>query len=201
MSKQKRRGTIAIFAGLLLLAAALFLSVYNLWDESRAAATASTALTQLHAAASPTQLHESPQTPDYILNPEMEMPTIEIDGQAYIGEVSVPSLGLNLPVLADWSYPKLKLAPCRYEGSAYKSGFVLAAHNYQTHFGPLHSIKIGDEVLFTDVDGNAFVYAVVELEALTPTDSERMTAQEWDLTLFTCTLSGRERFTVRCVRA
>ena len=36
------------------------------------------------------------------------MPTVEIDGY-----LSVPSVGLELPVMAEWDYDRLKTAPCR----------------------------------------------------------------------------------------
>jgi len=39
---------------------------------------------------------------------------------------------------------------------------------------------------------------VAAREVLLPTAVEEMTAGEWDLTLFTCTLGGRSRVTVRC---
>ena len=136
--------------------------------------------------------------PDYILNPDMEMPIVEIDGDAYIGTLEIPVLGLSLPVMSDWSYPKLKTAPCRYAGTAYKSGFVVAGHNYRRHFGTLSRLAPGDRVIFTDVDGNIFAYDVAEIQVLKPTAIEDMMSEEWDLSLFTCTLDGQTRLTVRC---
>ncbi len=75
--------------------------------------------------------------PDYQLDPEMEMPEIALEsagGAACIGTLEIPSLDLTLPVMSEWSYPLLKLAPCRYAGSAYQGNLVIAAHNYKTHF-------------------------------------------------------------------
>ena len=40
-----------------------------------------------------------------------KMATVEVDGNACIGILSIPDLGLELPVLTDWSYAKLKKAP------------------------------------------------------------------------------------------
>ena len=48
------------------------------------------------------------------------------------------------------------------------------------------------------MDGNVFRYEVVELETLMPTAIEEMTSGDWDLTLFTCTIGGGSRVTVRC---
>ncbi|MGN0969549.1 MAG: sortase, partial [Evtepia sp.] len=54
-------------------------------------------------------------------------------------------------------------------------------------------------VLFTDADGNQFRYTVAQVETLAKTAVEEMAAGDWDLTLFTCTLGGQTRVTVRCV--
>lgn len=102
--------------------------------------------------------------------------------------------------MSSLSYPKLKIAPCRYAGSAYLNNLVIAAHNYERHFGGLKRLTVGDAVRFTDVDGNVFNYTVVELEQLEPYQAAEMRSGEWDLTLFTCTLGGQHRVTVRCVR-
>lgn len=195
-----KRGTILMTIGLLLLAAALFLAGYNIWDEHRAEGSAQQVLDQL-AAETPQPEPPTPEepTPEYILHPEMDMPTVEIDGSRYIGRVSIPALGLELPVMSQWSYPNLKISPCRYQGSAYTGDLIIAGHNYRTHFGPLKNLGVGDTVLFTDADGNQFRYAVAEVETLAKTAVEEMAAGDWDLTLFTCTLGGQTRVTVRCV--
>lgn len=136
--------------------------------------------------------------PPFVQYPEMEMPTKEIDGQTYIGMVEVPSLELSLPVISEWTYPRLKKAPCRYVGSVYSKDMVICGHNYDRHFGRLKDLAVGDEVRFTDMDGNVFFYSVCGTEQLGKYAVEDMLAGEWDLTLFTCTKGGRMRVTVRC---
>lgn len=132
----------------------------------------------------------------------MQMSEIEIDGHRYVGFLSIPSLELDLPVMSEWSYPNMKTAPCRYWGSVYLDNMVICAHNYVNHFGRLGNVSIGDPVIFTDVDGNVFNYTVSELIQLNPNQTLNMVkGLDWDLTLFTCTTSGRQRLTVRCVRA
>lgn len=144
---------------------------------------------------------EEAYIPDYILNPEMDMPEEEVDGQKYIGVLKIPVLSLELPVISEWSYPSLRIAPCRYAGSAYLNSMVIAAHNYYSHFGYLKDLSPGDEVTFTDVDGNIFRYEVSALEILSPFAVEEMTNGDWDLTLFTCTVGGQSRVTIRCAQA
>ena len=207
-----KRGKICTGIGLLLLAAALFLTAYNLWSDAMAAVSIDIVLEQLTpeletaeekaeislpAIPSGESLEEA-YIPDYILNPEMEMPAEEIDGQQYIGVLRIPALSLELPVISEWSYPSLQIAPCRYAGSAYLNNMVIAAHNYYSHFGYLKNLSQGDEVTFTDMDGNVFRYEVAELETLSPFAIEEMTGGDWALTLFTCTVGGQSRVTVRC---
>ena len=206
MSKQ---GKICVGIGLLLLAAALFLTIYNFWSDAMASVSSNTALEYLkpdnkeHTGVSLPVLPsgetlEEAYFPDYILNPEMDMPEKEVDGQKYIGVLRIPALSLELPVISEWSYPGLKESPCRYTGSAYLNTMVIAGHNYFSHFGHLKNLSLGDEITFTDVDGNVFRYEVIELETLSPFAIEEMTGGNWDLTLFTCTVGGQYRVTVRC---
>ena len=107
---------------------------------------------------------------------------------------------LELPVMSDWDYPRLRIAPCRYAGSSKSDNLVIAAHNYERHFGNLAKLSPGDVVSFTDMDDVVSRYAVVAVETLAPSDVENMTAGEYDLTLFTCTYGGGSRVAVRCDR-
>lgn len=189
-----------MLAGLLLIAAALFLGGYSLWDEWRAAVSAEQILLQMPEPEMPKpDIHpEELEIPDYILNPDMEMPTVEIDGNTYIGTLELPTLELSLPVMSSWGDSKLKIAPCRYEGSAYTNNLVIAGHNYRKHFSKLQALSAGDPVTFTDVDGNCFCYRVAEVEVLQATAIQEMVESGWDLTLFTCTYGGQTRLTIRC---
>lgn len=196
-----RRGALWTVLGVLLLGTALGLTLRNLRQDRQAgdAAAAVTAqLTRENAARKAARAAEA--VPDYVRYPGMEMPVTEVDGTAYIGVLTIPALDLALPVQSEWSYPALRRTPCRYSGSAYRDDLILLAHNYESHFGRLKSLSPGDAVLFTDADGNEFAYEVLELEMLRPTAVEDMTAGDWDLTLFTCTLGGQSRVTVRCLR-
>lgn len=125
---------------------------------------------------------------------------MRIDDREYIGVLSIPALGRELPVISSWDYPGLRVAPCRYTGSAYTDDLVIATHNYASHFGRLRELSQGDSIRFTDTDGNVFDYVVSELEILEPYAVSQMTEGDWDLTLFTCTPGGQYRVTLRCNR-
>ena len=205
MMSRKRYGRLIIITGLLFIAAALILTGYNLYDEYKAGDTVSHVYEILNEKISETSQpdgagQEQAELPDYIINPNMEMPVEEIEGNNYIGVLDIPYLELSLPIMSEWSYPKLKIAPCRYSGSAYTGGFTIAGHNYSTHFGPVRDIPVGTQVIFTDVEGHRFEYEVQSVEVLEPTAIEDMLSDEWDLTLFTCTTGGQARVAVRCLK-
>ncbi len=200
----KKNGSILMMGGLLMVAAALALVCYNVWEEQHAEETSAAVLeeilTEIPTVEAPT-IPDDPEEaviPYYIINPEMDMPVTEVKGQDYIGVLTIPTLGLELPVISEWSYPRLKIAPCRFEGSPYQNDLIIAAHNYKSHFGRLKDLRPGDGVTFTDMDGDVFSYTVAELETLGKGDLPELESGQWDLTLFTCTLGGRTRVVVRC---
>ena len=203
-----KKGKFFTITGLLLIAAALCLTAYNILDSRRAGEIAEEMLQQIEISESkvtpPAELPVTPpeeiEYPDYVLNPDMDMPVETVDGHDYIGVLNLPALERELPVQSEWSDSNLKSSPCRYSGSVYLDNVVIAAHNYKKHFGPLQRLPIGSELTFTDIKGNVFTYRVVEIETLQPTAIEEMTESEYALTLFTCTLGGRSRVTVRCER-
>lgn len=190
-----KRGTVWINAGLLLIAAALFLSVYNEWESHEARDSARQVIAQL-CDELPTEAGEPTTLPDV----RREMPVKTINGRDYIGVLSIPSLELELPVISQWDYPALKVAPCRYSGSLYQDNLIICAHNYASHFGKLKELQPGDIVLFTDMDEHVVTFQMVEREMLNPMDAEGMEAGDWDLTLFTCTIDGQTRVTIRFER-
>ena len=194
----KKKGTVFISIGLLLIAASLILSGYNIYDDIRASKSAESAMNKLELKLASA---DADTVPDYVKNPEIEMPVVEIDGKEYVGLLSIEKLKLELPVANRFSYEAMRTAPCRYDGSAYMDNLVIVAHNYRSHFGSLDKLSIGDKIVFTDAEGNKFYYQVAEFETVKPTDIEHMTSGDWALTLFTCTFSGQARFTVRCVKA
>ena len=197
-----KRGAFWIHLGLLLIAAALFLSAYNTMDSRKDGETSRQVIAQM-CEALPTQTTaetEAPAVPEYLLDADREMPVQTINGRDYIGVLTIPSLELELPVLSQWDYPALKVAPCRYSGSLYQDNLILCAHNYASHFGKLKNHRVGDTAILTDMDENVVRFQLAAQETIQPEDLEAMEAGDWDLTLFTCTVGGQSRVTVRFVR-
>ncbi len=190
----KKSGILLVCIGIALILASVGLICANVREDRKAQASVERILAQFPVSKAGGAVSA------YLPDPDRAMPVEEIGGNGYIGRLFIPSLELELPVMDDWDYRRMKTAPCRYAGTAYQNNLVICAHNYASHFGRLKNLLPGDTVLFTDMDGNAFVYKVIETENLPPAAVEEMKNGSGDLTLFTCTVSGRARVAVRCRR-
>lgn len=183
-----------MIAGAVLVAAAAFLFAFNKWDSRRAETAAEEIVPKLGLPA-----EEKADTPDEA-DTGVKENTVTVDDYGYIGVLSVPKLELNLPVMSECDYERLRIAPCLYYGSPQTDDAVIAAHNYTSHFGRLYQLEIGDAVAFTDIAGKEYNYRVGDIETLPPDATEQMIHSDWDLSLYTCTYGGQSRVTVRCER-
>ena len=190
----KKLGIVSILLGAALILSALLLFGYNRYADSRAGAAAEEAVLSIQK-----QIETSEEIDIDSLDPVM--PVADIDGYDYVGYVSIPSIGIELPVMADWDYARLKLSPCRQFGSSRTDDLVIAAHNYETHFGRLSSLTVGDPVKFTDMDGIENDYVMAKTEVLDPAMVDQVENSGYALVLYTCTYGGKTRVTVFCDRA
>lgn len=189
-------GTGFIGLGLVCLLISLGFVVYNRYEASQGEKASQALLQDVQTNMMEEKLPEQTQPlPEAALR---QMQTVPVGDYESIGVLSIPVLELELPVLTQWNYVKLKDAPCLYYGSYYAPDFVIAAHNYPSHFGRLSQLQPGDLVTFTDVTGVVRCYQVVLLETLPPTATEEMITSGFDLSLYTCTTGGGSRVTVRC---
>lgn len=185
----KKIGIAIVTVGAVLILSALLLLLYNRCQDAQAGRDAAALLAKVQAALDARRGDLDP-----------ELPVVELDGCEYVGYVEIPTLEVELPVMADWDYDRLKIAPCRQFGSSRTDDLVIAAHNYQTHFGRLKELQEGDTVRFTDMEGVVNTYAVAKCETLQPTEVDAVQNSGYDLVLYTCTLGGRTRVTVFCDR-
>ena len=202
---KRKLGIFLIILGCGLIAAALALFLRNRQEQIQAASASQEAIVKVVEVIreQKTQAETVPvstEVPVPTAAVERVMTVAEIDGYGYIGFLGIPSLELELPVMADWTYPQLQTAPCRYLGSIFTDDLVIMAHNYPQHFGKIKDMRIGDVVTFTDMDGSTIKYLVAAREILGAMAVEEMTAGEYDLTLFTCTYGGENRVALRCDR-
>ena len=205
MNETKDKWARVIIIGILMFIAALLILGYCLFDSCRIRHNTRLASEEYQELIS----YEAIEPEKKEIVPETEAPASEEpadiqsvipdDGNSYIGMISIPALDLNLPVLSECTEAKLYIAPCRYEGSAEEKNLIICAHNYKSHFARLKTLSVDSDVYFTDISGNEFRYKVAKTERVKGEAIEYMKAGEWDLTLFTCTIGGASRETVRCV--
>ena len=109
---KKTKGNLLITLGILLIAAAVGLAGYNLWDASRAQKAAEEITGQLISDIE-SKVEDGKTAAPYI-DPNTPMPVEVVDGYEYIGVLEIPSEGLSLPVMKEWDYTRLKISPCRF---------------------------------------------------------------------------------------
>ena len=190
----KRKVAITLMClGILFIGFASGLLVYNNYENKSAHESSEALVESIRLSIAENELK------DIVSDPfDEEMKIKDIDGYGYIGYLSVPALNLDLPVMSEWDYGRLKIAPCRYYGSTKTDNLVIAAHNYRFHFGYLGQLQAGDSVLFTDMESKVTEYKVDYVELLMPTDVDKVKDNSSDLILYTCTYGGAKRITVRC---
>ena len=188
---RNRASKIFVILGAVLIFSALLLFGYNKLEDCKAGKRAEQMMEELRraagagAAGDPALNEGAPQEVRY----------------EYCGFLTLPSLGLELPVISDWDYDRLQVAPCRQLGSPGNGDLVIAAHNYQSHFGRLKELVEGDKVVFTDMKGASYEYAVAETRILQPDELDAVADSDYELVLYTCTIGGKSRVAVFCRKA
>ena len=209
-----------IVVGTLLLLAAVSLVVFNWRVASSAAEGVKDKVVSLQeyireqppivedSSLSDNSSHAESETddssqPELVIPEEEEYEALDLDGNFYCGLLTIPKLDLELPVIRDYAFSNMSIAPTRYAGSIGRRDMIICAHNYAGFFLYLDRLQQGDEIIYTTLRGRQIHYTVGWFELIAGYDSGSMLAGSdgWDLTLFTCTWSGWSRVTARCVLA
>lgn len=214
----KKAGILFVIAGAVLILTALLFFFYNRSENHHAEQEAELLLAEVKTAIEQTE----PEKPvaiyeTEIVEPDFSEPTLQEvpeepaqeetvsmgSSMPYdvIGYLSIPDLGLELPVISEWDYDRLKIAPCRHVGSVETDDLVIAAHNYKSHFGRLSTLPIGAQVGFTDMNGTEHCYYLTAMDTISPEDVDAVLSSGHDLTLYTCTAGRANRVTAFFDRA
>lgn len=128
---------------------------------------------------------------------------IASNGKAYdtVAYLSIPSLGIKYPVLAKTSEALLKASLNKYWGPNPNQigNMCIVGHNYNDgrFFGKLNQIKMGAEIIITEMDGTLLSYYVYETDMVDPSDTactSQKTNGRKEITLITCNVDGSQRF-------
>ena len=190
---KRKLAIVFMSVGILLIGFAMLLLIYNSYENKKAQANNEALIESVRLSIAENELDDKAIDPF-----DEEMTVKEINGYGYIGYISVPMLDIELPVMSEWDYGRLKISPCRYYGSTKTDNLVIAAHNYIAHFKYLGRLQAGDMVIFTDMDSVVHNYKVDSVELLMPTDVDKVKDSGNDLILYTCTYGGAKRIVVRC---
>lgn len=209
MSAAKTAGNIMTAVGSLMILSALGLMLFNIRTSDKAGNVSHDTVQSFIEYIEEIKNEENEQLSDVqgiytgdtvhteSINEESYFEKDEIRFSAIL---TVPATETELPVCSSFSMEQLRNYPCIYSGSFSENNLIIAAHNYDSHFGRLKSLQTGDEAVLTDALGNTVVYTVTETEVLPGAAVTDMKSGSWDLTLFTCDLSGKNRITVRLIR-
>lgn len=190
---KRKLAIVFMTVGILFVGFAMCLLIYNNYENKKAQQASETLVESIRLSIAENELE------DEIVDPfDEEMTIKKIDGYGYIGYISIPALNIDLPVMSQWDYGRLKISPCRYYGSTKTDNLVIAAHNYIVHFKYLGNLTPGDSVVFTDMDASVHSYKVDSVGLLLPTDVDKVKDSGSDLILYTCTYGGAKRIVVRC---
>ncbi len=191
---KKTIGIICIIAGIAMIFLSIYLIGKNYYVEYNAGKSIDNVIPKLE---------EKIGSADVGTDTLADVEETIVDGHVYIGIIKVPSQNLELPIIKEWNYDNLEIAPCRFTGSYKSKDLVIAGHNYKRHFSKLKNLQKGDEIIFVAANGKDYIYRVSLVEVLEPKQVEYLINKEkeneWDLSLFTCTKSGAGRCVVRCI--
>ena len=185
MKKIVRKIIIILGAAMILLS--LLLSLYNLYKENLIKKDNIETLKIIEK-----------EIKDKKNNSFEDNKTIKIGEYEYIGYLEIPKLALKLPVMDDWDYTRLNIAPCRQQGTLNDDNLVIAAHNSLNHFGKLKELAIDDKIIFIDVSGKENNYVVKEIASLDPYEVATVLNSNYELVLYTCNDNAKKRITIYC---
>lgn len=192
---RRNKDLLLVALGLIMAAAGLFLHLTEVQQEQLAGENAALLLEAVSH-----QLPAAPAEPLPDEEPEDEPQSLAVMGYDVLGTLRIPSADIDLPVLNEWSYDLLTVAPCRYSGSIETGDLVILGHSYRTHLRPLRQVQPGDSVELTDAAGTVHRYVVAETEVLRGSDGSLLPS-DYPLTIFTCTADSKHRFLARCAEA
>lgn len=194
MGKEKilmNKSKIIILLGVVCMIASLVLFGYNFYEDYQANQYVHHVLDHLIF---------DQQDNTYEVVPQMEMNVSFIDDIGYIGVLELEQFDLTLPIINECNDDYLKIAPCCMQGSIYTKDMIIAGHNYSSHFGKLGLLKLGSKITFMDMNQNQFEYQVVDLFKINGNDYDKLISLDYDLVLFTCTLSRTQRIVIGCMQ-
>ena len=128
------------------------------------------------------------------------------NGKTYntVGSISIPSINVNYPILADTTDSLLKISVCKFWGPNpnEKGNLCIVGHNYRNSrfFSKVPKMVVGDEIKITDLSEKIVTYKVYDKYTVDPSDvscTSQLTNGKTEVTLITCTDDSKQRVIVK----
>lgn len=129
------------------------------------------------------------------------MPVLGIDGVDYVAMLEIPAFDVKIPVADQWNGKVLSSTVERFWGSVYDGSFVIGGPDYPGMFDFCDEIDIGTRVTVMDMTGTQFSYTVFRVDRADRAETQWLTDEECDLTLFRRDMYSMGYIAVRCVLA
>ena len=124
------------------------------------------------------------------------MSTLSIDGTDFVGILEFPRFEATLPVCVEWGKPEKY--PCRFSGSVYYRTMQIGGTSQKGQYDFHRDISVGDNVSFTDMEGNRFLYAVTDIRYEKNADQSTLFCEDASLTLFIKNVYAFEYIIIYC---
>ena len=124
------------------------------------------------------------------------MSVLSVDETDFVGIVELPRYESVLPVCADWG--KTFNYPCRFSGSIYDGTMQIGATTQKGQYDFYRELSVGDAVIYTDVEGNRYTFAIASLRYEKHADQAALQHEDAPLTLFIKNIYSFEYLIVFC---
>ena len=128
----------------------------------------------------------------------MEMPVLQVGGQDIAAIIEIPAFGLSLPVRNSWEGGRVRRMPARFCGTAYDGTLVIGGSDQPGQFDFFEQLQPGAAVTLTDMTGKIFSYTVSRIDRSSSASAEKLTAGDWELTLFVRDAYSLDYILLRC---
>ena len=181
---------ICVLAGIILLAAAIAILVFWQWNTKTSQQQSQTYVHTLYT------LIPEPRSAVLEERRDNTMPVLSLDGTDFIGILEFPRYGSSLPVCAHWANP-IRYPHC-LGGSIYNSSLQIGGTSQTGQYDFYRDISVGDQVYFTDMEGNRYTLTVTDLRYEKHADQTTLQREEGALTLFIKNVYAFEYLIVFC---
>ena len=193
MKKSNLIQKMCALVGGLMLVSALTALLYWQWNINHSQKQASIYVETLH------NLMPQPQNAVPEERRDNTMSVLSVDGVDFVGIVELPRHGSVLPVCGNWG--RTSQYPCRFGGSIYDGSLQIGATTQKGQYSFYREISVGDTVIFTDVEGNRYIFQVAAMRYEKHIDQVALQRQEAVLTLFMKNIYSFEYLIIFCENA